>query len=94
MTSSPPSEPKKVPLRIRLPFATEDEFVDRYGVHVGKGGVFIKGWVRDPHQLVAAAQLTVVGMDPQNLDETWLRFPRPDISPAQVTLQLSLEPLP
>ncbi|MBM4776749.1 MAG: TIGR02266 family protein [Archangiaceae bacterium] len=41
MTSSPPSEPKKVPLRIRLPFATEDEFVDRYGVHVGKGGVFI-----------------------------------------------------
>jgi GT2 family glycosyltransferase len=45
----------------------------------GKGGVFIKGWVRDPHQLVASAQLTAVGMDPQRLDETWLRFPRPDI---------------
>jgi molecular chaperone DnaK len=41
MTQPPPSEPKKVPLRIRLPFATEDEFVDRYGVHVGKGGIFI-----------------------------------------------------
>ncbi|MDP3504543.1 MAG: TIGR02266 family protein [Myxococcales bacterium] len=41
MTVPPPSEPKKVPLRIRLPFATEDEFVERYGVHVGKGGIFI-----------------------------------------------------
>lgn len=30
-----------MPLRIRLPFATEDEFVERYGVHVGKGGIFI-----------------------------------------------------
>ncbi|MBE2254149.1 MAG: TIGR02266 family protein [Myxococcus sp.] len=41
MTVPPPSEPKKVPLRIRLPFTTEDEFVERYGVHVGKGGIFI-----------------------------------------------------
>lgn len=41
MTQPPPSEPKKVPLRIRLPFATEDEFVERYGVHIGKGGIFI-----------------------------------------------------
>lgn len=41
MSSSPPTEPKKVPLRIRLPFATEDEFVDRYGVHVGRGGIFL-----------------------------------------------------
>jgi molecular chaperone DnaK len=32
---------KKVPLRIRLPFTTEDEFIERYGVHVSRGGIFI-----------------------------------------------------
>jgi uncharacterized protein (TIGR02266 family) len=31
----------KVPLRIRLPFATEPEFVDRYGANVERGGIFI-----------------------------------------------------
>ena len=41
MTSESSNEPRKVPLRIRLPFATEDEFIDRYGVHVTRGGIFI-----------------------------------------------------
>lgn len=41
MTSPPPNEPKKVPLRIRLPFASEAEFIDRYGQHVAGGGIFI-----------------------------------------------------
>ena len=35
------NEPRKVPLRIRLPFATEDEFMERYGAHVTRGGIFI-----------------------------------------------------
>ena len=41
MTSESSNEPRKIPLRIRLPFATEDEFVERYGVHVTRGGIFI-----------------------------------------------------
>ncbi|MEW5742959.1 MAG: TIGR02266 family protein [Myxococcota bacterium] len=32
---------KRVPLRIRLPFSTESEFVDKYGVHLAPGGIFI-----------------------------------------------------
>ncbi len=31
----------KVPLRIRLPFATESEFIERYGANVERGGIFI-----------------------------------------------------
>ena len=44
MTSESSNEPRKVPLRIRLPFASEDEFIERYGVpkwtvgHGGSGG--------------------------------------------------------
>ncbi|MFZ5446202.1 MAG: TIGR02266 family protein, partial [Myxococcota bacterium] len=41
MTSESSNEPKKVPLRIRLPFATEEEFVGKYGAHVTRGGIFI-----------------------------------------------------
>ncbi len=41
MTSESSNEPKKVPLRVRLPFATEAEFVERYGAHVTRGGIFI-----------------------------------------------------
>mgnify|MGYP001566915211 CR=1 FL=1 len=41
MTSESSNEPRKVPLRIRLPFATEDEFIERYGVNVTRGGIFI-----------------------------------------------------
>ena len=45
----------------------------------GKGGIFIKGWVRDPHQLMTATHLVAAGIEPQQLDEKWLRYPRPDI---------------
>lgn len=41
MTSPSSNEPRKIPLRIRLPFATEDEFIDRYGANVTRGGIFI-----------------------------------------------------
>ena len=41
MTSESSNEPRKVPLRIRLPFATEEEFIEKYGAHVTRGGVFI-----------------------------------------------------
>ena len=29
------------PLRIRLPFGNEEEFIARYGVHVGRDGFFL-----------------------------------------------------
>lgn len=45
----------------------------------GAGGVFIKGWVRDPHQLVAAAGLRFGDQAALPVDAVWLRFPRPDI---------------
>ncbi len=32
---------KREPLRIRLPFATEEEFIEKYGQHVARGGIFI-----------------------------------------------------
>lgn len=41
MTSDSSNEPKKVPLRIRLPFTTETEFIERYGANVTRGGVFV-----------------------------------------------------
>jgi molecular chaperone DnaK len=41
MTPPPSNEPKRVPLRIRLPFATEAEFIERYGMHVAPGALFI-----------------------------------------------------
>src|SRR5690348_8033243 len=30
-----------VPLRIRLPYGSEDEFIERYGTNVARGGIFI-----------------------------------------------------
>jgi GT2 family glycosyltransferase len=45
----------------------------------GKGGIFVKGWMRDPHQLVESASLRATGLPAARLDETWLSFPRPDI---------------
>lgn len=32
---------KLLPLRIRLPYTTEDEFIDKYGSNVARGGVFV-----------------------------------------------------
>ena len=45
----------------------------------GDGGIFVKGWVRDPHQLMDSVALTAAGMSPVRLDQSWLCFPRPDI---------------
>ncbi|WP_233585516.1 TIGR02266 family protein [Corallococcus sp. CA054B] len=35
------SAPKLLPLRIRLPYTGEEEFIERYGSNVGRGGVFV-----------------------------------------------------
>ncbi|MBI3184582.1 MAG: TIGR02266 family protein [Myxococcales bacterium] len=35
------SDSKLVPLRIRLPYRTEEEFIEKYGSNVARGGVFI-----------------------------------------------------
>ena len=61
MSLPPPSEPKKVPLRIRLPFATEDEFVERYGVHVGRGGIFIGTKTAKPEGTPLSFELVLAG---------------------------------
>ncbi len=37
MTAAPPL----LPLRIRLPYATEEEFIEKYGSNVARGGVFV-----------------------------------------------------
>ncbi|MGQ0508131.1 MAG: TIGR02266 family protein [Myxococcaceae bacterium] len=37
--SHPP--PKLIPLRIRLPYGSEDEFAEKYGPNVARGGIFI-----------------------------------------------------
>ncbi len=34
-------EPKLLPLRIRLPYATAEEFIEKYGSNVARGGLFI-----------------------------------------------------
>ena len=39
LCASPMSAP--TPLRVRLPFRSEDEFVDQYGAHVGRDGFFL-----------------------------------------------------
>ncbi|HEY1086185.1 MAG TPA: TIGR02266 family protein, partial [Archangium sp.] len=41
MSSESGNEPKKVPLRIRLPFTTEEQFIERYGANVTRGGLFV-----------------------------------------------------
>ncbi|MBX5484556.1 MAG: TIGR02266 family protein, partial [Myxococcaceae bacterium] len=35
------SAPTPIPLRIRLPYGSEDEFIERYGTNVARGGIFI-----------------------------------------------------
>ncbi len=37
----PGPEPQLIPLRIRLPYGTEEEFIEKYGPNVGRGGIFI-----------------------------------------------------
>lgn len=41
MSEGNAGEQKLLPLRIRLPFASEDEFVERYGANVDRTGLFI-----------------------------------------------------
>lgn len=45
----------------------------------GKGGVFIRGWVRDPHKLTQTVSLTASGLEAKRIDEIWSSFPRSDI---------------
>lgn len=57
MTSG--ADPKKVPLRIRLPFASEAEFVERYGVHVARGGIFIATKATKPEGTLLSFELVL-----------------------------------
>lgn len=46
----------------------------------GAGGLFVKGWVRDPHQMVDS----IVALSPfgpgRKLDQTFFHHPRPDVA--------------
>ena len=35
------NEVKPIPLRIKLPYGSEAEFVERYGSNVARGGIFV-----------------------------------------------------
>lgn len=59
MTSPPSNEPKKLPLRVKLPFATESEFVERYGVHVARGGIFIATRAPKPEGTLLSFELVL-----------------------------------
>lgn len=59
MTSPPSNEPKKVPLRIRLPFATEAEFIERYGLHVSRSTLFIATRSPKPVETVLTFELVL-----------------------------------
>ncbi|WP_374650947.1 glycosyltransferase family 2 protein [Dongia sp.] len=45
----------------------------------GTGGIFIKGWLRDPHRLANAVRILGAGLTARRIDERWLRHARPDI---------------
>jgi O-antigen biosynthesis protein len=47
----------------------------------GRAGVFVRGWVRDPHKLVGAVDL-VSPFGEARLSSCWQRVPRPDLNKA------------
>ena len=66
MTSPPPTDqPKRIPLRIRLPFATEAEFIARYGLHVSRSALFIA--TRAPKPVKTALTFELVLSDNSRL---------------------------
>ncbi|HUN53385.1 MAG TPA: hypothetical protein VMU42_19810, partial [Candidatus Sulfotelmatobacter sp.] len=50
-------------------------------VSCGEAGVFVRGWIRDPHDLVQDAELSSP-FGRQRLAATWSRLPRPDLEKA------------
>ena len=52
---------RPVALRIRLPFATEEEFVERYGLNVARGGIFIATRAVKPMGTAIAFELVLQG---------------------------------
>lgn len=59
MTSESSNEPKRVPLRVRLPFATEAEFIERYGANVTRGGIFLATKAGKPEGTPIAFELVL-----------------------------------
>jgi uncharacterized protein (TIGR02266 family) len=53
-------EPKLLPLRIRLPYATAEEFVEKYGSNVARGGLFIATRSPKPEGTGLAFELVLV----------------------------------
>ena len=52
-------EPKLLPLRIRLPFATEAEFIERYGANVDRTGLFIATRTTKPEGTAISFELVL-----------------------------------
>src|SRR5215469_3571581 len=86
---------------VAKPVAAALEFTASYGT----SGVFLRGWIRDPHRLVQDAEL-ISPFGEARLSSCWQRLPRPDLAkswketsgkdnrPGFVALAPVTEPLP
>lgn len=54
-----PGDPRKVPVRIKLPYTTEAEFIERYGTNVTKETLFIATRVTKPAGTALAFELVL-----------------------------------
>src|SRR4051812_38230062 len=53
------NEPKLIPLRIRLPYSSEEEFIEKYGSNVARGGFFIVTRALKPEGTALAFELVL-----------------------------------
>lgn len=53
------SDPRPLPLRIRLPFGSEEEFIEKYGSNVARGGVFVATHALKPEGALLAFELVL-----------------------------------
>jgi len=73
----------KVPLRIRLPFATEPEFIERYGANVERGGIFIATRGPKPEGTEISFEIVLANGDRLMRGEGVVQTVRQDESPGR-----------
>ena len=56
---------KPIPLRIKLPYGSEAEFVDRYGSNVTRGGIFLATRSLKPEGTVIGFEFVLAGGPPR-----------------------------
>src|SRR5262245_59820114 len=55
------NEVKPIPLRIKLPYGTEAEFIERYGSNVARGGIFVATRSLKPEGTPIAFEFVLAG---------------------------------